>query len=282
MKKSLHDQRYPLFQSWVEEGYSVRQLSLISKLSRAVIKRSIRYWLQQLPPDKPLDTSAKYLVCDGTVFKDRIGTYAAMNAVGNQIVHAEYDIRENGGELFDFYNHLAQHGLVPKTATIDGNPQQIKYLSMVWPVIRVQRCIVHVQRQGLQWCRRHPKRTDAKHLRQIFLQLSYVSTISDAKQFIATVHAWEKKFGSTIDRSTDRGWVFSDLMKARSMLLKALPNMFHFVRNHDIPKSTNALEGFFSRLKDHYHRHRGLSPAHREAFLRWYIYFHQAKNSNTK
>jgi len=263
----------------VTEGYSVRQLSSISTLSRTIIKRTVRYWLDQKTPSTALDNSVTHLVCDGTVFKDRIGIYATMNAVGNTIVHAEYNIRENGRELFDFYSRLAHLGISPKTAIIDGNPQQIKYLHLVWPTITLQRCVVHVQRQGLQWCRRNPKRTDAKHLRKLFLQLSNVATSNDAKQFVLSVFAWEKKFGPAIDHSTDRGWVFSDLMRARSMLLKALPNLFHFVQNNDIPKSTNALEGFFSLLKDHYHRHRGLSPLHREAFLKWYLYFKSNKSA---
>ncbi len=221
-------------------------------------------------------------MCDGTVFKDRIGIYAAMNANSNTIVHAAYNVRENGHELFEFYTRLANTGLSPKTVTIDGNTQQMKYLHIVWPTITFQRCLVHVQRQGLSWCRRNPKRTDAKHLRELFLQLSHVKTSDDAQQFILSVSAWEQRFGPAIDQSTDRGWVFSDLMRARSMLLKALPNLFHFVTNNDIPKSTNALEGYFSRLKDQYHRHRGLSQLHREAFLRWYLYFNVEKISNTK
>lgn len=108
------------------EGYSVRQLSSISTLSRTIIKRTIRHWLDQKTPSTVLDNSVTHLVCDGTVFKDRIGIYATINAVGNTIVHAEYNIRENGRELFDFYSRLAHLGISPKTAIIDGNFQHTK------------------------------------------------------------------------------------------------------------------------------------------------------------
>ena len=82
--------------------------------------------------------------------------------------------------------------------------------------------------------------------------------------------------------SLDRGWVFSDLLRARSMLLKALPDLFHFITNKHIPSSTNTLESYFSRLKEHYRHHRGLAIHHRDAYFKWYFYLLPGKNSNTK
>ena len=72
--------------------------------------------------------------------------------------------------------------------------------------------------------------------------------------------------------AAERGRVFSDLKRARSMLLAALPNMFHYLDDPVIPKSTNALEGYFARLKHKYRQHRGLVRSHRNAYLRWYVH----------
>lgn len=224
----------------------------------------------------------RHLICDGTFLEHRIGIYAVMNADTKQLIFAAYDVPEGGGRLLPVYQALASKKLSPDSATVDGNPQQIKYLRLVWPSITLQRCTIHVQRQGLSWCRRKPKRTDAKHLRQIFLRLSAVRTPSHAQRFMADVVAWEKRFGVAIAQSTDRGWIFSDLFKARSMLLKALPDLFHFISNPRIPNSTNALEGYFSRLKEHYRYHRGLAVHHRDAYFKWFFYLIPGKISNTK
>jgi transposase-like protein len=170
------------------------------------------------------------------------------------------------------YRALADAGLSPKSVTVDGNPQQIKYLREVWPTVTLQRCIVHVQRQGLSWCRRNPKRTDVKHLRKIFIRICSVKTSIEVRELIADVEAWEYRFGRAIEQSSDRGWVFSDLLRARSMLLNALPDMFHYVKNSHIPSSTNTLESYFSRLKEHYRHHRGLAVHHRDAYFKWYFY----------
>lgn len=198
-----------------------------------------------------------------------------------QLIYAAYGVPEGGQRLFQAYQDLACSGLLPRTATIDGNPQQIKYLKKVWPKIILQRCIVHVQRQGLSWCRRKPKRTDAKHLRKIFLALSTVKSQNAVQRMKTNINTWERRFGPNISQSNVRGWVFSDLMRARTMILTAAPSLFHFVKNRRIPSSTNMLEGYFGRLKEHYRHHRGLAVHHRDAYFKWYFHFLPGKNSNT-
>lgn len=202
----------------------------------------------------------------------RRGLYVAMDAVTHKLIYGAYDIAEGGKELFNFYRTLAGAGLSPKSATIDGNRQQKKYLEKVWPGIIIQRCVVHVQRQGLSWCRLHPKRTDAKHLRALFVDLSKIKSDEDVRHFFHRIDLWEQRFGPAIDLTPTHGFVFSDLKQARIMLHKASPYMFHFITNPVIASSTNALEGYFSRLKEHYRRHRGLSPRHRKNYFLWYFY----------
>ena len=57
------------------------------------------------------------------------------------------------------------------------------------------------------------------------------------------------------------------------MLLRALPDMFHYLDDPQIPTTTNGLEGYFSRLKSHYRQHRGLSPHKRPNYFAWYFHF---------
>jgi hypothetical protein len=232
----------------------------------------MHYWLAHPPQSvSPLST-ARHLICDGTFLEHRTGIYAMMDADTRMLVYAGYDIPEGAHTLPLVYHTLAAAGLSPQSVTVDGNPQQMKYLRQIWPSLTLQRCIVHVQRQGLSWCRRQPKRTDAKHLREIVLRLSTVKTSPHVRRFIADVRAWEQRFGAAIDQATDRGWVFTDLVRARSMLLKALPDLFHFVADPAVPSSTNALESYFSRLKEHYRHHRGLALHHRDAYFNWYFH----------
>ncbi len=264
--------RFHWFRLWVVEGYSVRQLARLSGVSPSTMRRTLTYWLRQEPHCEPSWSRIKNIILDGTFIHRSQGIYAAMDAHTNRLIAGGYNIKEGARDLVRFYEQLAFYGLRPESATVDGNPQQIKYLCAQWPCMILQRCIVHVQRQGLSWCRRKPKRTDAKHLRELFLLLTEVHTQADAREFIKRVNAWELRFGSVLDSSTNRGWVYSDLLRARSMLHKALPDLFHYVHNKSIPRSTNALEGYFSRLKEHYRRHRGLASSNHNAYFNWYFY----------
>jgi hypothetical protein len=71
----------------------------------------------------------------------------------------------------------------------------------------------------------------------------------------------------------ERGRVFSDIKRARSMLIKALPDMFHYLNNPDISFTTNGLESYFSRLKSHYRQHRGLRKKKLDNYFKWYLYY---------
>jgi len=220
--------------------------------------------------------NSEHLILDGTVLHRRgnDAIYALMDCSTNTLVYAAYGVREGAKDLQRLYKKLAQAGLTPKSATIDGNPQQAKYLSLQWPQIVLQRCIVHVQRQGLRWCRRRPTRTDAKHLQRLYFDLMEVKTPHDRERYIRRVEQWDQRFGSAIRqaRRITGGWVFSDLVLAARMIVRALPDMFHFINEPTIAFSTNALEGYFSRLKEKYRGHRGLLPTHRERYFQWYFH----------
>jgi len=213
-----------------------------------------------------------YLLLDGTFIDQRKGVFAVMDAKRFSIIDGAADMAERPRQLGPFCSALAQAGLTPIGATVDGNPHLLRILRLLWPKILVQRCLVHIQRQGLSWCRQHPKRNDAKHLRALFLEVMSIDGIAERDRFLCRVQAWERRYGTAIARSPEKGWVFSDLKRARSMLLAALPDMFHYLDDPSIAKSTNALEGYFARLKQKYRQHRGLAPRHRDAYFRWYLH----------
>ena len=265
----------------MQEGYSARELSTLSGRSPSSIRRIIHYWLSQRPPRDEAQwrnkvSQCRHVIVDGTILrrKSSEAVYAVMESGSHELLYGAYGIREGARDLQPLYGMLAHAGLCPESATIDGNPQQAKYLALQWPQVILQRCIVHVQRQGLRWCRRNPKRTDAKHLRKLFLDLAMVKTSVQRESFIRQVNRWDERFGHAIDqaRRTTGGWVFSDLALAARMIVRSLPDLFHFIDNTEISSSTNPLEGYFSRVKEKYRRHRGLAPKHRERYFQWYFY----------
>jgi hypothetical protein len=273
LSKPIEQRRFSWFKLWITEGYSIRELAIIKRVSQSTVKRVIKYWLKQTPNQTFNDFSeVKHIILDGTFLKRPRGIYAAMNSETRKLIYAAVNVRESANDLLDFYSKLSKAGLYPESATTDGNTAQMKQLQLIWPEIKLQRCIVHVQRQGLSWCRRNPKRTDAKHLRELLLKLTEVKTKQEALRFVKGFYAWENRFGTGIESSPNRGWVFSDIIRARSMVTKALPNLFHYTDNPKIARSTNALEGYFSRVKEHYRLHRGLSKKNKIYYFMWYFF----------
>jgi transposase-like protein len=217
-------------------------------------------------------SDCQHLILDGTILEGRRGIFVVMDASNFAVVHGAYDISEKAAKLQQFCNWLAKHKLAPASATVDGNPPLIRVLRAFWPQIKIQRCLVHIQRQGLSWCRRFPKRTDAKHLRELFRGVAAIRSQTEKESFLNKVQEWENRYGAGISSAPDRGWVLSDLKRARSMLLTALPDMFHYLENPNIPTSTNALEGYYARLKQKYRQHRGLARRNRDSYFRWYLH----------
>jgi hypothetical protein len=260
------------FERWIVEGYTVRQLAVQSGHSPRTIRRILKHWLQHSPPHPPALSAYRYLLLDGTFLYQRKGVFAVMDTERFSVIHAAPDMAEGPTHLHPFCCTLAQRGLAPHSATIDGNPHLIRILRLFWPAILIQRCLVHIQRQGLSWCRQRPHRTDAKHLRTLFLHVMSIHTAADRDRYLSQVRAWERRYGRHIAHSKETGWVFSDLKRARSMLLAALPDMFRYLEDPLIAKSTNALEGYFARLKNKYRQHRGLACHHRDAYFRWYLH----------
>ena len=194
-----------------------------------------------------------------------------MDAEGNMVIAGKYDIKEKQSVLVDYFEELKNQGMAPKSFTTDGHPAILRSLRTVWPDVIIQRCLVHIQRQGLMWCRVNPKSRAGQKLRVLFLQVTKITDSHTAENFLQDFFNWDRYYGHKLLMGSTRGWVVSDLIRARSMILNALPDMFHFLLDSKIPSNTNALEGYFSRLKAKYWQHRGLASVKRSDYFKWYL-----------
>lgn len=213
---------------------------------------------------------------DGTFLKRPDSIIILMDAQDHTIVASNYPTRENSlPQLKALLAPLKECGLSLESVTVDGNPQVIRAFKELWKDITIQRCLVHIQRQGLMWCRAKPKIELAKQLRGLFLHTTYIRTHQEKEIFTSDLMKWEKRYGDIVNRFPSDHNTLSDLKRARSMILKALPNMFHYLNDKNIPFSTNGLEGYFSRVKWAYRNHRGLAKHKRINYFKWYTFLKQ-------
>jgi len=105
------------------------------------------------------------------------------NATARVIGH-RYHYRENYACCHGLFAQLKARGLDPLAITIDGNTSVIRALKAVWPEITVQRCMAHIQRQGLAWLRRYPKLEASRQLRKILLGIADIRDEQGRQAFI--------------------------------------------------------------------------------------------------
>jgi len=269
-KGNRFHRQFNWFKKWITQGFTIKQITEASGHSRRMVRAVISYWLKHPPVQIALSPTTSCLF-DGTYLQRSHGLLAMMD-IHQGILAGTYGLTEKPGDLEQFFGALATRGLKPSSVTVDGNPNVLRALRKQWSNIIIQRCLVHIQRQGLMWCRRFPKRLDARKLRTLFLTVVTITTNNERDIWLTQLASWEARYGNRIATSRETGWVFSDLKRARCMLLRAIPGMFHYLDHPEIPRTTNGLEGYFGRLKDRYHDHRGLAQTNRSAYFQWYFY----------
>lgn len=197
--------------------------------------------------------------------------------LNNQAISDRYCVRENYATAHSIFKELSDKQVNPIAITTDGNTSVIRAIKKIWPNTITQRCLVHIQRQGLSWLRKYPKSQAARDLRLLLLTVTNIKNHKQKKIFIDNFNRWEKRYGRFVLSLPSSDKVYGDLQRTRSLIIHALPNMFHYLEDSNIAPTTNKIEGYFSRLKELYRRHRGLSKKHRGNYFKWYIYFKNIK-----
>lgn len=277
ISKIFHEQHW--FKLWVTEGYSVRQLIKQSGHSKNKLQRIKNHWLTQEPPALSNNNyrQAKYLIFDGTYFHQDGCLAILMDYESKKLLSYEYIDRESYHNMCPILLELKHKGLNPKAITTDGHRTVIKAILNVWPNIKIQRCLFHIQNQGLMWIRTYPKTEAGKQLRTILKSLTPIKTKKDQKDFLNTYDDWFKTFKPAIKKQSKTSVAHTDLKRTMSLINNALPNKFHFIKDQNIAPTTNILENLFSQLKHQYRSHRGLSKQHKIQYLKWYCYFKNTK-----
>jgi len=261
------------FRHWVAESYSVRQLAQLSGHSPRTLWRIIAYWMGRRPVEEFDFSRFKHLIYDGTYFHKDGCFISLMDGRSQKIISHIYAQKEGYKTTVGWFRELRARGLYPLYITMDGERSVIRAMAETWPQARIQRCLYHIQREGMRWLRSYPKTPAGKALRVLLKTLCQIRTKEERDMFIEAFRTWieaHKDFVLALPRTQV---AYKDLKKTMTLIRNALPDMFYYLEDSAIHKTTNALEGFYSRLKDHYRGHRGLSKKHRISYLSWYCYF---------
>ena len=203
-----------------------------------------------------------------------------MNAQNQAIVTNLYAAREGSDAVKRWFSDLKQKSLDPLFVTMDGEQSTMRLLHETWPSITIQRCLYHIQREGMRWLRSKPKTKAGRELRHLLSTLCGIRSIKERNQFLRTYRNWLKTYKDyVLSLSMDIKANF-DIKRTISLINNAIPDMFHYLMDPNVPSTSNMLEGFYSRLKLSYRFHRGLTQRHKIQFLKWYCYYENQQKTN--
>lgn len=271
--------RFVWFRKWVLERATIEQLSKESGYSVRTLKTMFDEYLSRPPVLSIYPSKSLNLLIDGTYFSNDI-CLIVYRAYPQKITQF---YRLSDGEYYteikEDLTNLLLLGVQIQSITCDGHRAILKAIRVVCPEIIVQRCLVHIQRECRIWLTSHPKNLSALALLKIVHQLSEIRTHQQQQQWIKLLFDWHQEHQNFINEksfspATKRFWFKHKMLRRAFVLIKnALPNMFQFLFNDAVPKSTNGLESFFGHLKSYLLLHRGLTKTHRQNFIQWYLYF---------
>jgi transposase-like protein len=202
-----------------------------------------------------------------------------MDALTQKIISHIWETKEGYKTTIGWFRSLQARGLEPLYIIMDGERSVIRAIREVWPRMKIQRCLRHIQREGQRWLRSTPKTEAGSALRALLGTLCCIRTIEEKELFLKAHDSWTARYQDEVLALPRDQVAYKDLRRTMNLITNAIPDMFHFLDDPRVPNTTNSLESFYSRLKGDYWRHRGLSAQHRISYLAWYAHFHNEKIS---
>ena len=196
-----------------------------------------------------------------------------MHVLDQKTISHIYAAKEGMNSAYPWFKGLREQGLNPLVITMDGEQSVMRAIREIWPNTIIQRCLRHIQREGLRWLRSFPKSQAAKDLRSLLKDLCSIRTVKERDRFIDAYNRWCSQYKDFVMSLPNSDKASFDLKRTIVLIDNALPDMFHYINDPNIPHTTNTLESFHSRLKADYRRHRGLTKQHKLSYLNWYCYF---------
>lgn len=275
----LISNKFIWFEKWVIGRRTIGQLVKESGYSEKTLRRLFANYLSK-PPKLSFYPSEKVnLLIDGTYFSNGVCLVLYRDATIKFTQLYRFTDGEHYSEIKEDLENLLTLGVQIESITSDGHKSILKAVRNAVPDAILQRCLVHIQRDCRIWLTKHPKSFAGYDLKQITSKIHLITTHSELNLWLLELNKWHEKHAFYINEKsynleTGRYWYTHKMVRRSFMTIKrALPNMFHYLENPKIPKTTNSIESFFGHMKGHLNIHRGLSYAHRKQYVMWYLYF---------
>lgn len=256
-----------------------RYLVRDSGMSESSLQRLFKRLLSKAPEVVILPKHKTHLLIDGTYFANGLCLILYYDFDNRYVQLFRHTNEEKFIEIYEDLLNLKKLGVDIYSFTCDGHKAILKAIKKVYPNALIQRCVLHVKRQARSYLSSSPTTLPAQELLYIAKKLTSVKTQEDCGLWLLKFKQWcdenkdyvkEKSYNI----ESQRYWyTHKNLHAAYSLILNAIPYLFHYIDDPEIPKTTNCIEGYFSHLKDKLMLHRGLRLEAKKMFIKWYLHF---------
>ena len=287
-KDNRHKKRLSLFVRWLTSKKSLEEISSEVRVSVTALREWFApFW--NTPPQPEIHTGVRVLVLDGTSVVKRVCMLLIAGDADNSRPVSWMDCaRECYDAWVVFLKDLSWRGVTPEVVVCDAQRGLLKAIREVWPQVKIQRCLIHVVRQARTWLTQHPRTKAGRELLVLVKELPRIQTKRQKRRWVRMFWRWyrrHEKFLKDRSYSPSGKWWYTHrrLRGTRSLLKNALPDLFRFVTDPSIPKTSNHVEGGLnSRLKELFRCHRGFSLQRKLILAAWYLALRQGQKPTRK
>lgn len=285
--------RYQLFLSWLTGTHTLTDIAGAQNISRQTLTAwFMPYWQERPTAHSQTNPTTSIsppsiLICDGIYLVGRTEAVLIGRTI-TEVVSWIFAYQESYETWRIFFHTLT---FTPLTIVCDGQKGLSKAISECFPTAQIQRCIAHIIRFCLIYLTKCPKTSAGQALRTIVLTLSAVRTRRQRRRWIRSFRAWQRTYGSFLKERTyvqseqspgriRRRWWYTHarLRKVQAHIHNALPDMFRYVGHHEIPRTSNHVEGGINaRIDELIYRHRGLSLDRKKTMIAHFLSTKQTK-----
>lgn len=253
-----------LWQEYTQGKQTYKQLALNHNCSTKTIQRK----LDSVKTERRTTFSnVVNVLMDTTYFGRTFGVMVFKDSITGQILFKQFVRQETNLLYLIGIEEIVKRGIKIQSIICDGRKGLFQLFEKDIPV---QMCNFHQVAIIRRYLTKKPKMQASKELWELALLLVH----TDKESFEGVLKAWFNKWESflnekNIDEKGKKRFVHKKLRSAYRSLKINLPWLFTWYDNLDlkIPKTTNAIDGHFSDLKNKLRNHNGLSEARKKRFI---------------
>lgn len=268
------------------------------ELSTGTTGRTFRHqtrWCWQIQPRIP-NTGVIYDVLQIDGFNLRTGWCVLVATHQGKVIAYQWCARESGAAWGALFKRMPE----PTVVVCDGGPGMHAALKEHWPAARVQRCLVHLQRNVRTHVTKRSKTEAGRSLWGLALKLTKVHNSGDAQAWVALFLQWETQYLHLTKERTYRKdtfetptWVkpgqkwcytqqrlrsgyqvFQRVIKAGHLFTFLDPTL----KPLNVTATTNSIEGGTNaHMRLLLLHHRGITEQHQRRAIEWWLYTHSER-----